>query len=104
MYQAKKPPSEKNTFTSTPKKSKASAPKRKSKREEEGVFSETEGNIKQGGLRKALKVDKDYKFSKSDLSPLLKHEDGKSFMFQGKRFKMTDKLKKQITLAINMMK
>ena len=104
MYHKDKPPSEKNTFTSTPKKSKASAPKRKSKREEEGVFSETEGNIKQGGLRKALKVDKDYKFSKSDLSPLLKHEDGKSFMFQGKRFKMTDKLKKQITLAINMMK
>ena len=104
MYQQKKPPSEKDTFQKTPKKSKASSPKRKSKKEEEGVFSETEGNIKQGGLRKALKVEKDYKFSKSDLSPLLKHEDGKSFMFQGKRFKMTDKLKKQITLAINMMK
>ena len=104
MYQQKKPPTEEQTFTSKPKKSKASAPKRKSKREEEGVFTETENKIKEGGLRKALRVDKDYKFSKSDLSPLLKHEEGKSFMFQGKRFKMTEKLKKQITLALNMMK
>ena len=104
MYQAKKPPSEKDTFQKKPKKSKASSPKRKSKKEEEGVFTATEGAIKEGGLRKSLKVDKDYKFTKSDLSPLLKHEDGKSFTFQGKRFKMTDKLKKQITLAINMMK
>ena len=103
MYQQKKP-TEKETFTKTPTKSKASSPKRKSKKEEEGVFTETENKIKEGGLRKALKVDKDYKFSRSDLAPLLKHEEGKSFMFQSKRFKMTDKLKKQITLAINMMK
>ena len=104
MYQVKKPPTEKETFQKKPKKAKASSPKRKSKKEEEGVFTETENKIKDGGLRKALKVDKDYKFTKSDLSPLLKHEEGKSFMFQGKKFKMTDKLKKQITLAINMMK
>jgi pyruvate/2-oxoglutarate dehydrogenase complex dihydrolipoamide acyltransferase (E2) component len=104
MYQAKKPPTEKETFTTKPKKAKSSSPKRKSKKEEEGVFTATEGKIKEGGLRKALKVDKDYKFSKSDLSPLLKHEDGKTFMFQGKKFKMTDNLKKKITLAINMLK
>ena len=101
MYQQKKP-SEKDIFQKTPKKSKASSAKRQSKKEEEGVFSETEGNIKQGGLRTALKVDKDYKFTKSDLATLLKHESGKSFMFQGKRFKMTDKLKRQLTLALNM--
>jgi len=85
-----------------PKKNKASAPTRKSKKEE-GVFTETEGKIKEGGLRKALRVDKDYKFTKSDLSPLLKHEEGKSFMFQGKKFMMTSKLKKQIRLALNML-
>ena len=98
----KKPPTEKNTFEKTPKKVKASEPKRKSK-SEEGVFTETENKIKEGGLRKSLKVDKDYKFTKSDLTPLLKHEEGKKFMFQGKSFTMTDKLKRQIRLAVNMM-
>ena len=99
---AKKPPSEKNTFEKAPKKSPASEPKRKSK-SEEGVFTETEGKIKEGGLRKSLKVDKDYKFAKSDLTPLLKHEVSKKFMFQGKSFIMTDKLKRQIRLAVNML-
>ena len=103
MYQQKKPPSEEQTFEKTPKKSKASLPKRKSKKEEEGVFTATENKIKEGSLRKSLRVDKDYKFSKSDLSTILKHEEGKSFNFQGKKFKMTDRLKKQITLALNMM-
>ena len=103
MYQQKKPPSEKETFEKTPKKSKASSPKRKSKKEEEGVFTATEGAIKQGSLRKELKVEKDYKFTKSDLAPLIKHESGKSFNFQGKKFKMTDNLKKKITLALNML-
>ena len=104
MYQQKKPPSEKDTFQISPKKSKFSSPKRKSKKEEEGVFTEIENKINDGSLRKALKVDKDYKFSKSELAPLLKHESGKSFNFQGKKFKMTDSLKKKITLAINMLK
>ena len=99
---AKKPPTEKNTFESKPKQSKASQPKRKSK-SEEGVFTETEGEIKTGSLRKSLKVDKDYKFAKSDLTPLLKHEEGKKFMFQGKSFTMTNKLKRQIRLAVNML-
>ncbi len=101
MYQQKKP-TEKDTFQKTPKKAKLSSPKRKSKKEE-SLFTETDNKIKEGGLRKALRVDKDYKFSRSDLSPLLKHEEGKSFMFQSKKFKMTTKLKKQITLALNML-
>ena len=102
MYK-QKPPTEKETFTTKPKKSKSSSPKRKSKKEEEGVFTETANKVKEGGLRTALRVDKDYKFSKSDLAPLIKHESGKSFMFQGKKFKMTDKLRKQITLALNLL-
>ena len=98
----KKVPTERDTFEKKPKQSRASVPKRKSKKEDKGVFTETEGEIKIGGLRKALNVDKDYKFTKSDLSPLLKHEEGKKFMFQGKSHTMTAKLKKQIRLAINM--
>ncbi len=98
----KKPPSEKDTFQKAPKKVKASEPKRKSKKEE-GVFTETENKVKEGGLRKSLKVDKDYKFAKSDLTPLLKHEVSKKFQFQGKTFTMTERLKKQIRLAINML-
>lgn len=98
----KKAPTERDTFEKAPKQSRASAPKRKSKKEE-GVFTETEGKLKEGSLRKALKVDKDYKFTKSDLMPLVKHEEGKSFMFQGKKFMMTTTLKKKIRLSINMM-
>jgi len=97
-----KVPTEKDTFEKMPKKNKASAPVRKSKREE-GVFTSTEKKIKPGALRKALDVDKDYNFSKSDLSPLLKFEIGKSFMFKGKKFIMSERLKKMIRLAINMM-
>tara|TARA_R110002012_G_scaffold307854_2_gene513624 strand:+ start:154 stop:471 length:318 start_codon:yes stop_codon:yes gene_type:complete len=105
MYNSKKPPSEKETFQSKPKSSKNSKPVRKTKQEEsEGVFGETEGKIKEGGLRTALRVDKDYKFSKSALAPLLKHDVGDKFKFQNKNFTMTDRLKKQIRLAMNMLK
>lgn len=104
MYK-QKPPTEKETFQKAPKKSKASEPKRKTKQEEkDGVFDETEGKIKEGGLRRSLKVDKDYKFTKSALQPLLKHDVGDKFKFQDKSITMTDKIKKQIRLAINMMK
>ena len=60
--------------------------------------------IKKGGLRNSLKVDKDYKFTKSKLRPLLKHEDGKPFDFEGKKIKMTEKIRKQVQLAINLIK
>ncbi len=105
MYNSKKVPTEKETFSSKPKTSKNSKPVRKTKKEEsEGVFEETENKIKEGGLRTALRVDKDYKFSKADLSPLLKHDVGDKFKFQNKNFTMTDRMKKMIRLAINMMK
>ena len=60
--------------------------------------------FKRGGLRKALKVPDDYKFKKSELRKLAKIENGSSFNFMGKKFKMSDKLKKQIVLGINLMK
>lgn len=60
--------------------------------------------FKRGGLRKALKVPDDYKFKKTELRKLSKIDNGSSFNFMGKKFKMTDKLKKQIVLGINLMK
>jgi len=79
---------------------------KKSKKEDEGgVFSETEGKIKEGGLRRALKIKTDGEpLTKKELSPLLKHDNDKTFQFRGNSIKMTDKLKKQIRLALNMMK
>ena len=104
MY-GKKPPTEKETFEKKPKSSKSSVPKRPSKKEEaEGLYEETEGKIKEGGLRKNLKVDKDYKFTKTALAKLLKNEVGKKFTFQDKSFMMTEKLRKQIQLGLNMIK
>ena len=103
MYKSK-PPTEKDTFEKRPKKSKSAEPKRKSREEEaKGLFSETEGKIKEGGLRRSLKVDKDYKFTKSALQPLLKHDTGDKFKFQDKQITMTDRIKKQVRLALNMM-
>jgi len=60
--------------------------------------------FKKGGLRKAMKVGADYKFKKSELKKANKTEVGEMFEFHGKKHKMTSKLKKQITLAINLMK
>ncbi|MHA2182091.1 MAG: hypothetical protein ACXAAH_11785, partial [Promethearchaeota archaeon] len=60
--------------------------------------------FKKGGLRKALKVGDDYKFKKSELNKLKKVEVGERFDFHSKKHKMTSRLKKQITLAVNLMK
>lgn len=102
MYGERPPTKEKDTFERPPKKVSVKA---KPKKEEEGVFSETEGKIKEGGLRKSLKIeDNNYKLTKTILNKLLKNELGKEFTFLDKKIKMTDKLKKQIQLAINMIK
>lgn len=69
-----------------------------------GLFTETEGEIKEGGLRKMLKVKKDFKFKLPELRKLSKLDEGKEFKFEGKDFKMTKLMKKRIQLAINMMK
>lgn len=60
--------------------------------------------FKRGGLRKAMKVGEDYKFKKSELRKANKTEVGEMFEFHGKKHKMTSRLKKQITLALNLMK
>ena len=93
------PKKEKNpqVFEKKPKDSPKT--KAKPKKEDEPLFQEVKGKIKEGNLRKTLKVADSYKFTKPTLNRLLKHEEGKEFDFQGKKFKMTSRLKKMIQLA-----
>ena len=100
-----KPKGSKEVFESKPKESKKAKPTpKKGEKEEEGVFDATKGKIKEGGLRKAMKVGPDYKFKRPELTKLLKLETGATFKFNDNTFKMTDKLMKQIQLAVNLMK
>jgi hypothetical protein len=55
--------------------------------------------IKEGALRKQLKMKKDEKFTKAELNKLSKVEDGKKFKFHGREFKMTKLMKRRIGLA-----
>jgi len=99
-----KEPKQKNkeVFEKKPKATKVNPKPKSGEKDEEQLYDNLK--IKEGGLRSSLKVDKDYKFSKSSLTPLLKKEVGSTFKFEDKNIKMTDKLKKQIRLALNMMK
>ena len=101
-YAEKPKQKESDVFDKKPKSSKTSARPRKGEEGEERLHDNLE--IKKGGLRNSLKVDKDYKFTKSKLRPLLKHEEGKPFEFEGKKIKMTEKIRKQIQLALNLLK
>lgn len=104
MEKAKSKKSE-QVFEKKPKESKKAKPvPKKGEKDDGGVFDETKGTIKEGGLRKALKVGSDYKFKRTELTKLLKVEPGDNFKFNDNTFKMTEKLKKQIQLAVNMMK
>ena len=103
MVEDKKP--KKDVFEKKPKESKKAKPApKKGDKDDERLYEATDGKIKEGGLRRALKVDKDYKFKKGVLQKLLKHEEGKKFDFEGHTITMTEKLRKQIQLAINMLK
>jgi len=77
--------------------------KKKAPAKSKGLFDEVKDDIKEDGLRKQLKVKKDYKFKIGELKKLDKVKEGDAFKFQGKDFKMTKLLKKRIQLAINMM-
>jgi hypothetical protein len=57
-----------------------------------------------GGLHKSLKAPEGYKFKKSELRKLNKVEVGDMFTFQGQEMKMTSRIKKQLTLGLNLMK
>jgi len=92
----------KEVFEKKPKVTKVKPKPKQGEKDEEELYDNLK--IKEGGLRASLKVDKDYKFTKSKLTPLLKKEVGSTFKFEGRNIKMTEKIKKQIRLAINMMK
>jgi hypothetical protein len=84
---------------------KHTASSRPIKKKEKGVFSETEGKIKHGALRKALKVKGDEKLKRPELSRILKNtKSGEMFKYNNNNFKMTDLMRKRIQLAVNMMK
>tara|TARA_R100001369_G_scaffold77853_1_gene107346 strand:+ start:208 stop:606 length:399 start_codon:yes stop_codon:yes gene_type:complete len=56
-----------------------------------------------GGLHKSLKVPEAYTFTRPTMKRLDKHENGKTFRFQGNTIKMTPKIHKQLVLGMNLM-
>lgn len=60
--------------------------------------------FEEGALRRALKVPANEKILMGDLKKANKTEIGKEFMYDGKKFKMTQLMKKRITFAITLMK
>lgn len=82
------------------------APTTKAKGKKKGV-AELGGkkiHFNKGGLHKSLKAPEGYKFKKSELRKLNKVEVGDMFTFQGQEMKMTSRIKKQLTLGLNLMK
>ena len=59
--------------------------------------------IEQGALRKALKMKESDKFTKTELERLKKVKTDTEFVFKGKKFMMTPKLKKQVSLGATLM-
>jgi hypothetical protein len=57
-----------------------------------------------GGLHKSLKVEPDYTFKRGELNRANKVSVGDNFKFKGSDIKMTGKIKKQLTLGLNLMK
>ena len=86
-------------------------PKKKSKvkteviklRKSEGAKENANIKIKEGALHRALKVGADYTFKKSEMNRLDKVPTGSSFDFHGKKFKMTELMKRRVSLAKTMM-
>ena len=60
--------------------------------------------LKEGGLRRQLRLKKDEKFKIGELVQANKTKVGDMFQFRGKPFKMTPLMKKRITLGINLLR
>jgi hypothetical protein len=60
--------------------------------------------FEEGGLHRSLGVPMKDKFTKSELERYKKVPEGKDIRVRGKNVKMTPKIKKQLTLGINLMK
>jgi len=79
-------------------------PKPRPKQKKEVVeLDGTKIKIKKGALKEMLKVPEDYTFGEKELERLKKHDIDKSFAFKGNKFKMTELMKKRITLALTLM-
>ena len=83
-----------------------SRPKKNSPKKKTGEITIRGKKIKfeEGALRRALKVPDNEKLLMGDLQKANKTEVGKDFMYNGKKFKMTNLMKKRITFAITLMK
>ena len=90
--------------TSSPKKKAKDAKDKKRLPTEEVELGGEKIKIRKGGLHQSLKVPDDYTFSIKVLKSLKQVENGDMFMFRNKKIKMSSRLKKQIVLAINLMK
>lgn len=91
------PPKKGKVFAKEPKKPKVKVEPVK------GLFEETEGKIKEGGLRKFLSLKKDEKVTLPELRKLVKVDPGSTITFRGRKLAQTDKSLKQARLALNMM-
>ena len=60
--------------------------------------------FKEGALHRQLKTPAGYTFKRSELNKLKNIENGNSFDFLGKSFKMTPLLKKRISFGLTLMK
>jgi hypothetical protein len=93
--------------TATKMKSKVPAKKRgrpaKAKMETAELGGK-EVKFKGGALHAALKTPKGHTFKRATLNKIQKVAVGDEFEFLGKKRKMTTKLKKQVTLGLNLMK
>jgi len=90
-------------FSKVPRpKMKKKDPRIKLEKETAKLGGETVHFMK-GGLHKSLKVPMSYKFTRAVMSRLNKHENGKTFTFQGHKTKMTPKIHKQLVLGMNLM-
>ena len=70
-------------------------------RKKDGSRENANIKIKKGALHKALKFNGI--FTDAQMKRLDKKKIGDQFVFKGNKFTMTDKLKKQVTLAKTMM-
>ena len=60
--------------------------------------------LKEGGLRKMLKLKKDEKFMIGELSKVKKTKAGEMFDFRGKQYKMTPLMQKRVDLALTFLR
>ena len=72
------------------------------KKTEEITIDGKKIKFEKGALRRALKIPANEKILMGDLKKANKTEIGKDFMYDGKKFKMTQLMKKRITFANNL--